>query len=54
MKAPTHEGESEAAARVCEEMVREESPLALMILALYRQAEIYNRPLGGGGFYMPL
>jgi hypothetical protein len=32
----------------------ERAPLALMFLALYRQTEIYKRPLGGGGFYMPL
>jgi hypothetical protein len=48
MKAPTRMGESEAVARVCEKIVGEErAPLALMILALYKQAEIYARPHGG-------
>ena len=51
MKAPICEGESEAAARVCEKIAGEErAPLALTILALYRQAEIYKRPLGGVSF----
>jgi len=44
MKAPTHEGESEAVARVCKKkVVREKSPLVLILLELYRQAVICKR-----------
>jgi len=32
----------------------EREPLAVMIMALYRQAEIYRRPPYEDGFYMPL
>ena len=47
-------GEWKEAARVCQQESEGRAPLALMFLALYRQAKIYKRPLGEDGFYMPL